>query len=189
MALRFTFFTLISCLFLTNCASVSRRTIAEEAGHSTADCAIKTGATYPTVDIRPSVLQKDKNRGLQVYYFTAQTREQHRFVVFEGSVYSHDCTVMVNPDGGGQVNYVMDAAGNFYWVDENKNPQTRHSAVFDAGPVAGAGNIDIENSQIISVDSDSGHYPSGPIFKNVLTQLQLDGVDLSQVNVTKTLNN
>jgi hypothetical protein len=152
------------------------------------DCALKTADLYPTVNIRPTALEKDRTRNLQQYYFSGIVREEHRFIVAGGVTYNYQCAVMKDPDGGGPVNYVMDADGNFYWVDENKNPSTRHSAVFDAGPVAGAGNITITDSKIVSIDSDSGHYPSGPVFSNVLKQLQLEGVDLHDVHVTRTKN-
>jgi hypothetical protein len=192
----FKIFALILSGFLfTGCASTKpQRLIAQQAP----DCSIKTKAIYPTVDMRVAQIQRDKIKGLVPHYFTDAEREQHRFVIFEGTVYKNNCTLMGEPDGFTttdptkvqQVNYVMDAPGNFYWVDEFKNLMTHHSAVFDAQPVAGAGNITIEKSKITQIDSDSGHYPTGPVFDNVLKQLQLDGADLSPpVSVTHNPNN
>jgi hypothetical protein len=189
---------ILSTLLLSNCATgKSQRSIAQQNGPAPSDCASKTEAIYPTVNMRQSQVLKDQMGGRVPDYFTDAQREANRFVVFNGRVYKSDCTTMGQPDGFTindptqvqQVNYVMDAAGNFYWVDEFKNAITRHSAVFDAGPVAGAGNITITQSLVTQIDSDSGHYPTGPIFDNVLKQLQLDGVDLTQVSVTHNLNN
>jgi hypothetical protein len=190
-------FILIS-LLLSNCATgKSQRSIAQQNGPAPSDCAPKTEAIYPTVNMRQSQVLNDQIRGRVPDYFTDAQREANRFVVFNGMVYKSDCTLMGQPDGFSpsdptqvqQVNYVMDAAGNFYWVDEFKNVMTRHSAVFDARPVSGAGNITIAQSRITQIDSDSGHYPTGPVFDNVLKQLQLDGVDLTQVSVIHNLNN
>jgi hypothetical protein len=181
---------LLSLSLLADCASVgAHRKIAQQnPATATPDCTIKTGSIYPTVAMNPGYLQIDQQYGR--IYFTPAQREQNRFVVFNGTVYKNDCTLMGMPDGldaNGNpevVNYVMDAAGNFYWVDEYKNVLTRHSAVFDGQPVAGAGDITIANSHITTIDTNSGHYPTAPVFSNVLKQLTLDGVNLSLVTVT-----
>jgi hypothetical protein len=177
-------------LLLTNCSSATR-----QIAQAKPDCTIKTGTTYPTVPMRTEFVALDQQFGRVPQYYTPAVREDHRFIVFNGTVYKNDCTLMNMPDGidpstnlAQTVNYVMDPAGNFYWVDEYKDALTRHSAVFDAQPVSGAGDINISNSKITSIDANSGHYPTGTVFDNVLKQLTLDGVDLTQVTVTHTPN-
>lgn len=144
-----------------------------------AELAGKQGDRYPTVKIHGSKIGEDKARG--VIYLDASQREQRRLLIRNGLVYDSTGKPLrdTRSKHKNQNNYVMDAAGNFYLFDEFTTPNIRHSSVFAGGPVAGAGNIRIKDGRIVYIDSDSGHYPTQPLFGNVLKELASCGVDTS----------
>jgi len=134
---------------------------------------------YPTVAMRISKLREDKARG--VIYLGAKQREERRVLIQNGLVYDHAGKPVLNTKSKhyNQNNYVMDAAGNFYLFDEFTNPEIRHSSIFAGGPVAGAGNIKIEDGRIVYIDSDSGHYSTEGVYENVLKELASHGVNFA----------
>src|SRR5262249_27262376 len=137
------------------------------------------GDRYPTVAMRKSKLREDKAQG--VIYLDARQREERRLLIQNGLVYDHTGRPLLNTRSKhqNQNNYVMDAAGNFYLFDEFTNPEIRHSSIFAGGPVAGAGNIKIEDGRIVYIDSDSGHYSTEGVYENVLKELASHGVNFA----------
>lgn len=140
---------------------------------------------YPTVEMTAGKSDKDLKNGVQ--YFTTEQREDVRLVIKDGVVYNHLGQKV--PDSKNEtadhidhVNYVMDADGNFYLFNEYAFPKIRHSSIFAGKPVAGAGEISIKNAQVVYIDADSGHYSSKDLMKNVLSELQNDGVDLKTLS-------
>ena len=131
---------------------------------------------YPTVLMEPAALAEDQQRG--VIYLDASGREERRVTIRDGVVYDHHGAVLPDSknDHNDEINYVMDAAGNFYMFDEYTTPAIRHSSIFAGGPVAGAGNLRIVNGRIVYIDYHSGHYPAGRVFANVLAELAAHGV-------------
>ena len=129
------------------------------------------GDKYPTVAMHKSKLRADKAEG--VIYLDTKQREERRLVIQNGLVYDHVGRPILNTKSKhkNQNNYVMDAAGNFYLFDEFTHPEIRHSSIFAGGPVAGAGNITIQEGRITYIDADSGHYPSAGVFENVQKEL------------------
>jgi hypothetical protein len=180
---------LANSALLSSCATSSSINESRNVAGAEVDCTIKDkNEIYKTVKIRPKSAKEDHEKHLETDYFTPEVREQHRFIVFEGVVYNNNCEIMQNGEDQTKLNYVMDAFGNFYWFNEKVNKRTRHSAVFSGGPVAGAGNIEIDGGQIKAIDTDSGHYPSGRVFENVLKELEDSGIDLNKVNVVHSDN-
>lgn len=141
--------------------------------------------TYPTVAIRSGKVSEDKAAG--VIYFDASQRDARRVTIRDGLVYDTTGTLIRDTESKhrNQNNYVMDAAGNFYLFDEYSNPKIRHSSILAGAPVAGAGNIQIENGRIVYIDSNSGHYPSARVFSNVLAELAAHGVDVDALTTAK----
>lgn len=135
-------------------------------------------AKYPTIAMHKGKLNQDKAAG--VVYFDAQQREMRRVVVKNGLLYDHTGQTLLTTRSKhrNQNNYVMDASGNFYLFDEFTHPEIRHSSIFAGGPVAGAGNIAIENGQVTYLDSDSGHYPSTQVFESVQREFAAQGVEV-----------
>jgi hypothetical protein len=132
---------------------------------------------YPTISMYHRFVDQDDADG--VIYFNACQRESVRVTIKDGHVYNHTGAMIhrTRSRHHNQVNYVMDSAGNFYLVNEFKQPTIRHSSVFAGGPVAGAGNIRIARGTVVFVDDDSGHYPAQKVFANVLIELGARGVD------------
>jgi hypothetical protein len=148
---------------------------------------IYTASVYPTVSVRLLITAADASRG--VIYLTADQREQRRIIIVGDYVYDHTgAPFTLTNNNSDEFNYVMDDAGNFYWLDEATDPTIRHDSIFDKGPVAGGGNITIVNSRITCIDSDSGHYPTGALFQNVLNQLMKDGAVVTDFKTVATDN-
>ncbi|AZZ36076.1 hypothetical protein CIK05_04475 [Bdellovibrio sp. qaytius] len=141
-------------------------------------------AQYPTVAMKASYIQKDMESKRK--YMNAQEREVYRVVIKSGIVYGIDGkiypdTINNTPEHINLVKYVMDAHGNLYVWDGYKNTQIRHSGIFAGGPVAGGGEISIKDGRIIQINADSGHYPTAELLKNVLRELQNEGVDINGI--------
>lgn len=133
---------------------------------------------YPTVAMHRGKQGQDKSAG--VVYLNDQQREMRRIVIKNGLLYDHTGQNLLTTRSKhrNQNNYVMDASGTFYLFDEFTHPEIRHSSIFAGGPVAGAGNIAIENGQVTYLDSDSGHYPSTQVFENVQRELAAQGIQV-----------
>jgi len=135
------------------------------------------GDKYPTVPMHRGKLGQDKSGG--VIYLDARQREERRVVIENGLLCDHTGKPLTTRSKHrNQNNYVMDAAGNFYLFDEFTHPEIRHSSIFAGGPVAGAGNIEITEGQLVYIDSDSGHYPAEGLFQNVHKELAAHGVTI-----------
>jgi len=136
------------------------------------------GDKYPTVDMHRSKLRQDKSEG--VIYLDARQREERRVSIQNGLVYDHLGKPLLTSTSKhhNRINYVMDAAGNFYLFDEFTHPEIRHSSIFAGGPVAGAGNIEIAGGRIVYIDSDSGHYPAQGAIENVHKELAARGASI-----------
>ena len=136
------------------------------------------GEKYPTVDMHRSKLRQDKSEG--VIYLDARQREERRVSIQNGLVYDYLGKPLLTSTSKhhNRINYVMDAAGNFYLFDEFTHPEIRHSSIFAGGAVAGAGNIEIAGGRIVYIDSDSGHYPAQGALENVHKELAARGVSI-----------
>ena len=144
------------------------------------------GDKYPTVPMHRGKLGQDKSGG--VIYLDARQREERRVVIENGLLCDHTGKPLTTRSKHrNQNNYVMDAAGNFYLFDEFTHPEIRHSSIFAGGPVAGAGNIEITEGQLVYIDSDSGHYPAEGLFQNVHKELAAHGVTIGGRNPERSV--
>ena len=93
-------------------------------------------------------------------------------------------TQKLTSDVAGKALYVMDAAGNFYIIALEWAPigplgyrMINHSSIPAGHAVAAAGQIEIHNGKIISIDNGSGHYsPSNKMLTQAIDALQGHGV-------------
>jgi hypothetical protein len=169
-------------------ASVHPTASADEAPPlSPSQLAIKKTVLFAAVPVRILITLADPFR--RVIFLTPEQREQRRIIIVNNTVYDHTGApfTMTNHNHN-EFNYVMDRAGNFYWLDESSNPTVRHDSIFDAAPVTGAGNITIQDSKITYIDCDSGHYASEPLFPDVMNELGNDGNDLSLIDMVTSDN-
>lgn len=126
------------------------------------------------------------SHGLIITYLnTPEQREEYRTVIVDGVLYDTKGNVKKFP-ADVKLCYVMDSAGNFYVFDnETSHPEVRHSSMLAGGPVAGAGELKVdENGKIKKMDADSGHYsPTNKYFENVLTELTKSGTKVKDIKV------
>jgi hypothetical protein len=140
----------------------------------------KTQELYQTKSMSRSHQGEDKkivDHGVLIHYMNKEERASARVVIVNGALYTPTGQPVSYGTGPDKLNYVMDAAGNFYVFDQTGHPELRHSSFFDGLPVACAGDLEVRNGTIVKINSKSGHYsPSRRMFQNVLTELKKDGV-------------
>jgi len=127
------------------------------------------------------------DHGVLIHYMSNEERESARVVIVNGTLYTS--TGQPTPYGSDheKLNYAMDAAGNFYVLNQMAHPDLRHSSFFDGRPAACAGDLEVKNGRIVKINSNSGHYsPSAKMFRNVLTELKRDGVDLRTLSLPQS---
>ncbi len=153
---------------------------------------LKTEAIFPTTPIRqdyigedspgsPQALKKGVDRIL--YFHNPNDREQFRVFIRNGIVFKLNEQVYEMAES--KINYVMDAAGNFYFFENEKNKAIRHSSILAGGPVAAAGEMVLGNhGNIKSINRASGHYkPAAKFFQNALDQLAVAGVNFNETEI------
>ena len=148
----------------------------------------KTQELYHTKSMSRSHQGEDKkivDHGVVIHYMNKEEREGARVVIVNGALYTPKGQPVPYGTGHDKLNYVMDAAGNFYIFDQTGHPELRHSSFFDGLPVACAGDLEVRNGTIVKINSNSGHYsPSRQMFQNVLTELKKDGVALTSNGIS-----
>jgi hypothetical protein len=126
-----------------------------------------------------------------VRYLTPDEAEEFRVFIRDGVVYKasngsvFDTTSASSVWGGnGKAIFVMDSQGNLYASPYHKPGDFHHSSFLAGQPVAGAGEIAVDNGKVIFISDKSGHYTPTPNFRQqVLDQLAAQGVDVSTVNL------
>lgn len=116
------------------------------------------------------------------------TREKHRLFVRDGRLFKVDgqpfdtATATTLHSGQGRAIYVMDEHGNLYASTHQDPGRLHHSSFLAGGPVAGAGEISVDDGVVTLVSRKSGHYkPEERFMQQVLTALQEQGVDTSDL--------
>jgi len=154
---------------------------------------VREGMPLPTQHLDPRFVGENiatiPNRHFYpstVRYMTAAELEAHRVVVINGALYHSDGRVlhMGGPGMHGNRNlgiFVMDEHGNLF-VSFDQPGFIHHSSFLSGRPVAGSGDISVENGKIVEINWRSGHYP-GDLHKlyRVLDQLYRRGLDLSGI--------
>jgi hypothetical protein len=127
-----------------------------------------------------------------VKYLTPDEAEGFRIFVRDGKIYSARDGVLfdtsaatsLHPGGSGRAIFVMDNQGNLYASIDHSRGAFHHSSFLAGGPVAGAGEIVVENGKVILITDRSGHYQPPPQYlQQVLDQLRSQGVDVSSIQV------
>jgi hypothetical protein len=148
----------------------------------------KTHEIYQTKAMNSAQEGEDKeivDHGLLIHYMSSAERESSRVVILNGTLYTSKGKPTPYGTDAEKLNYVMDAAGNFYIFNQTGHPELRHSSFFDGRPVACAGDVQVKNGRIAKIDRNSGHYsPSAEMFHNVLIELKKDGVDVTSIGAS-----
>jgi hypothetical protein len=129
--------------------------------------------------------------GQSVRRLTPEELERHRaFVGDDRRIYQSDGTSFDNPRQqhrlGGQNSdraiFVMDEHGNIYASKYQEVGLFHDSTLSDGGPVAGAGELRVENGTLIGITDQSGHYlPGRSMTQRVIETLEGQGVDMGGV--------
>jgi hypothetical protein len=116
---------------------------------------------------------------------TAEEREAHRlFVDGDGNLRSaRDGSLFDSTggsthwSGGGRAIFVMDGHGNLYATLDQQVGHTHHSSLLGGDPVVGAGEIEVQNGQLVAMTDQSGHYhPAAEMNDRVLQSLRDQGL-------------
>ncbi|MGD9850073.1 MAG: hypothetical protein AB7T38_02280 [Nitrospirales bacterium] len=117
------------------------------------------GPPFKTKPLSPLMSKLDKGEldsSYKVKYFTLQELERRKLSIKDGKIY-WDNKPFDTQAYRGEVIYVMDEEGNFFWaVSEPK--RVHHSSLGQGKPVAAAGTLKVENGVLTHLDRESGHY-------------------------------
>jgi len=136
----------------------------------------KQTQAYRTVSMKSILIGRDNDKGLA--RLTPNQLDHSRIVIKNQRIFTCMDTPMQDTPGE-KITYVMDTAGNVYLFDEFNFKKVRHSSmiwktvngVVQGAEVAGAGEMKIKDQMIVFINSDSGHYPSDSVFKQVQSEL------------------
>jgi hypothetical protein len=105
----------------------------------------------------------------------------------EGKLFDTTDASSVHQGGQGRAIYVMDENGKIYASKEQKVWQFHHSSFLSGGPVAGAGELVVEDGRPTLLTPRSGHYrPTPEMTQQVFNQLKQSGVDVSGLRIDLT---
>jgi uncharacterized protein YukE len=120
-----------------------------------------------------------------VHYMSPAERETHRLFVdgdgnlrsaADGSLFDTTGTSTAW-SGSGRAIFVMDGSGNLYASPVQQVGYLHHSSLLAGASVAGAGEIEVNNGQLVAMTDRSGHYRPAPVMNDrVLDQLRTQGL-------------
>ncbi len=126
----------------------------------------------------------------KVTYLSETERQMLRIEVRDGKLYDASGRPVDTANGSsfqsgdGTAIFVMGPDGHLYISDFHEVQQFHHSSILAGEPVAGAGEIVVEDGVIVSINRGSGHYQPNPIHMDqVLDELDAAGVDVSSIVV------
>jgi hypothetical protein len=101
-----------------------------------------------------------------------------------GRVYDTHAPGGVKAPGHEKAIYVMDASGDFYASTYEEVGRFHHSSLFGGEPVAAAGEIEIVDGKVVSINNKSGHYvPGKQELQQAVQSLGEKGVNLTKLDV------
>lgn len=125
---------------------------------------------------------------LGVRYYTAQERDKLKLVVNNGLLYDYKGQKLDpeldNPKHSGRSGkaiFVISIDGQFWVTFDQRYGYIHHSSLLAGAPVLSAGELMIEEGQLLSISNASGHYkPAASSLDIALQLLKEQGVDLSE---------
>jgi uncharacterized Zn-binding protein involved in type VI secretion len=124
-----------------------------------------------------------------VQYLDETERAQFRLSVKDGKLY--DATgkpfdtsqgESLHTLGGGRAIWVMDEKGNIYASNHHEKGEFHHSSFLAGGDVAGAGEMEVKNGELVLLSSRSGHYrPKPEIHKQATSHMASLGIPMKRV--------
>lgn len=141
-----------------------------------------------------SVDERHKEKDIElntVFYKTPEERDPYRVVISNGLFYKYDkrkdefnlfdTRTSISHSKPGYGAYIINAHYELYVFNHhNMVDRVAHSTIMNQADVIGAGEIEIEDGQLKTITSHSGHYrPTYENVRNVLGYFEQCGVDLS----------
>ena len=125
---------------------------------------------------------------LGVHYFNEQERNKTKLQVKNGLLYDSKGQKLDpeldNPEYSGRSGkaiFVISLDGQFWVTFDQRYGYIHHSSLLAAAPVLSAGELMIEEGQLLSISNASGHYKPAALSLDVaLKLLKEQGVDLSE---------
>lgn len=141
----------------------------------------------PTKEMEQVFVEMDRAEG--VTYLTASELEETRVVVRDGKLYDSTGAPFDTGRGtsvwaGGDTRaiFVMDRYGNIYASNDHAVGRFHHSSFLGGKPVAGAGELKVEDGVLKLISDKSGHYrPPPECMRRVVAALKAAGVDVDGV--------
>jgi hypothetical protein len=119
-----------------------------------------------------------------VKYLNEAERQAYRLFMRDGKLYDaqgnlFDTTNATNPESRGHAIFVMDQNGNIYASNNPAQGKFHHSSFFGGEPVAGAGEIRVENGVLKGLSDRSGHYRPDWSLVQQMKQVILGGLGIT----------
>jgi uncharacterized Zn-binding protein involved in type VI secretion len=114
-----------------------------------------------------------------VEYLNEAKRAELLLTVKDGKLYDADGKLFdTSRAPAGKAIYVMDENGNFYVSNEHNRGQFHHSSILAGRPVAGAGEIEVNQGVIQYINRGSGHYaPTPEMLQQTANELRAKGLE------------
>lgn len=131
--------------------------------------------------------------GTKVKYLDQVERQQYKLSIKDGRLFDESGNPFdtsgassVFAGGSGSAIFVMDEQGNIYASKTQTVGKFHHSSFLAGKPVASAGEITVKDGYVKEITRRSGHYqPTEAQSMQVLTQLRTNGVDVSNIEITR----
>jgi len=129
--------------------------------------------------------------GRQVTYLDAAGREQYRLIPRDGKLVDvngqpFDTAASASQHSGpGKAIFVMDEQGNVYASKVHSVGEFHHSSFMAGKPVAGAGELEVRNGEVIGITDRSGHYwPTRDMTRQTVERLREQGIPIRDDQIT-----
>lgn len=121
-----------------------------------------------------------------VRYLSDAQKADYKITVKDGKLYDSkgrlfDTSKARKWDGENKAIYVMDENGNLYASQNQKLHDFHHSSLGQGKPVSGAGEIEVRDGVLQSINDQSGHYrPSKDLFNQTVEELKTQGLGFDE---------
>ena len=121
-----------------------------------------------------------------VRYLSDAEKADYKLTVKNGKLYDSeglpfDTSKAQTWDGENKAIYVMDKNGNLYASQNQKVFDFHHSSLGQGKPVSGAGEIEVRDGVLQSINDRSGHYkPTEKLFNQTVVELKAQGLGFDE---------
>lgn len=144
------------------------------------------------IKLTMSSAYKDSDKEEKIIYLTPSQRDEHRIIIHDGKFKERrddntfaliDTSIRQSHMKQGYAAYVINLNGEISVFDHLEG-ETAHSSMTQGNPVFAAGEIKIENGELIALTFHSGHYKPGELnMYHTLKYFQDQGIDISKAEV------